>query len=351
MATRGRVALGLWLVVGGCGDDGGATAGSTSTATTLTTAMMGTTTVVDPTSGGAGTTTTASGGASEGEATSASEATSAGVSTGTGGTSGETKLDAGGGETGETGETGGETGGGLCPVECKADAAGQLAGDWLLHIGNDALLRVSVADGTTTKLCDIEGSSNANSVTFTRDNRLMASGGGALTEIDPCTCIGTKVGSYPNGLGMVNGIAPDEGNDLFGISGQANKLIRIDADTAAVTEVGDLGGSWGTHGLTWSEGDQTLYGINGSDDSLYKIDKNTGFATLIGDTMVSFGHVGVEEHPASGLLFACSMGPTLVRIDKNTGVATPIGPIEGIDDCTNLGAPWTGSEVCLPIPG
>jgi hypothetical protein len=45
------------------------------------------------------------------------------------------------------------------------------------------------------------------------------------------------------------------------------------------------------------------------------------------------------------------MGPTLVRIDKSTAIAAPIGPIEGIADCTNLGAPWTGSEICLPTPG
>lgn len=348
MATRARVMLGLWIGCAACGDDGGATAGSTSSATTVTTATNGTTTGVDPTSGGAGTTTSASGGASEGgTTTSTGGSTSAEVSTGPGVTSGETKLDVGA----QLDLGGGETGGGLCPETCKADEAGQLAGDWLLHVADNTLLRVSVADGTTTKLCDIVGTAPATSVTFTRDNRLMTSGGGVLTEIDPCTCVATKIGSYPMGFGGVNGIAPDEGNDLFGISGMANKLIRIDADTAAVTEVGDLGGNWGTHGLTWSEGDMTLYGINGSDDSLYKIDKGTGFATLIGDTMVSFGHVGVEEHPASGLLFACSQGPTLVRIDKNTGIATPIAPIQGISDCTNLGAPWTGSEVCLPVPG
>jgi len=344
MVTRGRVVLGLWVGLVGCGDDGGATAGSTSTA--VTTAMMSTTTVVDPTSGGEG--TTASGGASEsGETSTSGGSTSADVSTGTGVTSGEMKLDVAAPDDLGGGETGVE----LCPEECKADAAGQLAGDWLLHVGDNALLRVAVADGTTTKLCDIEGPAPATSVTFTRDNRLMTSGGGVLTEIDPCTCVATMIGTYPQGFGGVNGIAPDEGDDLFGISGMANKLIRIDADTAAVTEVGDLGGDWGTHGLTWSEGDMTLYGINGNDDSLYRIDKETGFATLIGDTTVNFGHVGVDEHPASGLLFACSAGPTLVRVDKDSAVATPIGPIQGITGCTNLGAPWTGSEICLPIPG
>jgi hypothetical protein len=228
-------------------------------------------------------------------------------------------------------------GSGECPDECHADAVGQAAGDWLLHLAGDGeLAMVFVADGTTEALCTVQGLAGALSLTFTRDNRLMASNGSDLYEIDPCSCIASEIGAFTHG-------------GIF--SSSAGKLVRIDTSDGSTTEVGDLGVMFGTHGATWSEEDATLYAINGSDDELYDVDQATGAASPVGPLGVGFFTVGVEVHPASGLLYGCTgNGGQLYGIDKLAGTATFIGDMGVVGSCTNLGAPWSTSDVCLPPP-
>lgn len=326
-----------------------ATSTSTTAATTGATGSGGATTTAAPTttaettsSGTTTAATTESGGeSSSGAPESSTGAESSGTSTGDDTTVGM-KLDVG--VMPDVG--GGDTAPDNCSSECEADEAGQMAGDWLLHIGGGTLYRVNVADATKLGLC--KKVLSATSLTFTRDNRLFSSSGSELHEIDPCTCEATVVGEYPPGFNGINGIAPDEGNGLFGFSSQANALVRIDPDTAAVTEVGKVGFVFNTHGAAWSEQDQTLYFLTKS--TLYTVDTQTGVATEIGPLGVDFSTVGVEEHPATGELYGCTGTGNLYHIDKVTAQATLIGSL-GLGSCTNLGAPWTSSQVCLPIPG
>ena len=343
----------LCLLFAACGEDTDArptSATAATSATSVTSATSATTTAAStdpaPLTDGMGSEATANPGASSVGSTTGADTTAAGT---TGGASTSApKLD-----VGAVPDFGGETGdGAMCEEMCQADKAGQVGGDWRLHISSaNALMLVDVSDGSTTEVCKVTGIGFIKSLTFTRTNRLLASDGAILYEIDPCTCKGAQIGVFSPGYGSIYGISPDEGDDLFGISAQANALVRIDSDTAKTTEIGPLGGIWGNHGATWSEQEQRIYAINGGTNSLYTVDPQTGAATLIAKLSVTFSTVGAEIHPATGRLYGCTGTGKLYEIDKATAKATEIGAIQGIGTCTNLGAPWTGSDVCLPVPG
>lgn len=347
--TRLFSALVSCVLIAGCSDDGGGT--TTSATTTITTApattsttdvvTTGATTTADVNTGSGSETATGTTGGATSTTSTTSTGTTADVSTGDPppDTTDAVKLD-----LPVTPDLGRRDN---CSLECESDQAGQEGGDWLLQIEGSTLYRVNVADASAVALCDKVGS--ATSLTFTRDNRLLSSTGGSLNLIDPCTCTSVEVGKYPNALAAINGIAPDEGNELFGFSANADALVRIDTATAAVTEIGKVGFNFGTHGAAWSEQDQTLYLLTGS--KLYTVDTQTGVATEIGPLGVNFGTVGVELHPATGRLYGCTGNGNLYEIDKNTAKATLVGPLGSGTGCTNLGAPWSNTEVCLPIPG
>lgn len=345
MQTRSIFLLVSIVLFAACSDDGRGASTSAATAATITTGpgttgtteaataggstASGATTDAAPTSGSGGETTSGTTGGS-------TDAASSGTSSGDASTAG-VKLD-----VGAVPDVGG---GGNCSSECASDQAGQLAGDWLLHIEGGNLYQVDVAGGNAVLLCEKIG--GANTLTFTRDNRLFATSGITLVQIDPCTCTGTQIGAF--GHPQIFGIAPDEGNELFGFSAQANALVRIDTQTGQTTEVGQVGFMFGKHGAAWSEQDQTLYFVTGN--TLYTVDIQTGQATEVGPLGVDFGDVGVEQHPATAELYGCTGDGNLYAIDKLTGAASLIGPIGTGGNCTNLGAPWTETEVCLPIPG
>jgi hypothetical protein len=237
-------------------------------------------------------------------------------------------------------------GDGACGRSCQPDEAGQAGGDWLLHIREDVLYLVEVADGSKTALC--EGIGTSVSLTFTRDNRLFSSTGGALFEIDPCNCTASEVGQFPPGFANIYGIAPDDGDELFGVSGEAEALVRIDTQTAQTTVVAQFEFDVVNNGATWSEMDQALFLLTAG--RLYTVDIHSGVATEVGLLDVEFTTVGLEEHPATGLLYGCTEGGLLYEIDKATAQTTLVGTIEDSTGCTNLGAPWSDSDVCLPIP-
>jgi len=337
------------LLAASCGDDASTSADpftSASGATSVTTATTAAATAAVGSQGdGSGTSTGATGDGS----TDASTSSTTSLTTSSTSSDGGIKLDLGAppDSSDETGD-----GGDACLPECATDQDGQANGDWLLHVSSaNDLMTVNVADGSTVTLCKITGASGIVSLTFTRTNRLLASNGASLFELDPCTCKGSMLGVFSPGLGSIYGIAPDEGEQLLGISAQAGALVRIDGLTAKTTEIGPLGGSWGTHGATWSEAEGLVYAINGATNSLYRVDSKTGVATLVGALSAPFSTVGVEIHPATSRLYGCTAGGKFYEIDKATAKATAIGTIEGVSGCTNLGAPWGGTGVCLPIPG
>ncbi|MDP6945044.1 MAG: hypothetical protein QF464_12905, partial [Myxococcota bacterium] len=72
----------------------------------------------------------------------------------------------------------------------------------------------------------------------------------------------------------------------------------------------------------------------------------TGAATLVAPLSQPMGTVGIEMHPANGLLYACSDAAHLLEIDIATGQVTDIGDMGQNTACNNLAAPWKSVE-CL----
>ncbi len=223
-----------------------------------------------------------------------------------------------------------------------AEATAPVAPLFLLSIDNASrwLQKVDVTTGKTTNLCKLGNTDAYPSLTFRRDNGLMASRkASALDAIDPCTCQITPIGSY-GGASSVNGITSDHSQGLFGLSAGLQALIAIDVKTGAAKTVGPLGIELGAHGATWSDGLQALYAINGKDDSLYVVDPKTGKATLKAKLSKPFGMVGMELHPQNGKIYACSDNNVLYEVDQVTGQVTEVGPMAQAGPCTNLAAPW-----------
>jgi hypothetical protein len=236
-----------------------------------------------------------------------------------------------------------------CPDSCLPSVGEENMYDslWLLHLRQNEMMRVDVETGEAELLCELAGDTGAfKTLTFTRDNRLMASDGLNLFEIEPCTCQSTKLGQF-NHSGIY-GIAPDDGEDLFGISANADSLVRIDSETGETTEIGPLGISIYTHGATWFDDEDLIYAVKGGASELYTVDPDTGSAELVAPLSVNFVTVGLEMHPESGMLYGCTSDAILYQVDPNDGQATEVGPM-GVNGCTNLGAPWAdGGQICLP---
>ena len=239
----------------------------------------------------------------------------------------------------------------LGPGDTTSDGPDPVKPLWLLSINNGAqtIQRVDVDTGIGTTLCKLNGGSGTvfqktsyPSLTFSRNKYLYASRMGSwLDVIDPCTCEVTSVGSY-GGWSGVNGITSNHGNDLFGVSSTTDELIGIATSTGLATTVGTgLGVDFGTGGATWSDFGKTLYAINGTDNSLYKVHPVTGEASLVVELSMDFGTVGIELHPANGVIYACTTNAVLREVDPLTGVVTEKpNPIGQTGSCTNLAAPW-----------
>ena len=247
----------------------------------------------------------------------------------------------------------------VCPTDCTATDPDGADGLWLLHVGNSKLWYVEVATGESTELCTLPEPYDEMAfvgLTMTRDNRLLAVPAmpeqrQPLYEINPCTCGVQELGLIPEAFLGVRGIAPDEDEGLFGLSGEADALVRIEVSDASATEVGPLGEGFSKLGLTWSEDENKLYAINAETDGLYKVDPVTGTATLEVTLQLDFTSIGVELHPADDTIYACTSDNMLYRVNRNTGQVEEIGgPVgDGTGACSNLGAPWeVGGKVCLP---
>jgi hypothetical protein len=116
-------------------------------------------------------------------------------------------------------------------------------------------------------------------------------------------------------------------------------LLDIDTSDAMATVIGmGLGVNFGNHGSTWSDDIGNLWSINAADDVLYQIDVMTGVASYQADLDVAFSTVGIEWHPANGMLYACTDGH-LYEVDPTDGSTVEIGNLG--HGCTNLAAQWT----------
>ena len=226
---------------------------------------------------------------------------------------------------------------------------GTTAPPWLLSIDNASrtLRKVDIVTGKSAVVCTLPNKYAYPSLTFRRDNALMASRkGSALDLINPCTCEVTAIGTYGGGATSVNGITSDHAQGLYGISAGLQSLIAIDSTTGIATVIGPLGVKFGANGATWSDELKALYAINGADDTLYTVNPQTGAATFQAKLSQSFVSVGVERHPGNGKIYACSDDAALREVDPQTGMVTVIGPMGEAGGCTNLAAPW-GPVACV----
>ena len=213
------------------------------------------------------------------------------------------------------------------------------------------LFHVDIETGEAESVCVLTDAdtqqpltSRGPSLTFTRDDRLIASFTTYIAEITLPDCQVHYIGDI--GFGQVFGIMPDEGNELYAISSASDALIHIDTGSGQGMEIGPLGQGWGTAGGTWIEATQDVIGLRASDDGIYDIDQNNGMAALLGNIDVDFYNVGIEFHPLTEQLYACSSDAHLYRIEDDY-TTTDLGPMGLATSCTNLGAPWS-TEVLLP---
>ena len=79
---------------------------------------------------------------------------------------------------------------------------------------------------------------------------------------------------------------------------------------------------------------------------LYDVDQNSGMVSLLSFLQVNFSTVGIEYHPLTEQLYACTGDNNLYRIEDDYSI-TNLGPMGLHNACTNLGAPWS-ENVQLP---
>jgi hypothetical protein len=213
--------------------------------------------------------------------------------------------------------------------------------DGILRIAGTRLLDVDPATGSASTICDLEGLGDAGtqSVAFTRDGRIMATYDSAeLWEIDPCSCTASAVGAV--GYRGLAGMTPDDANGLWAIASEEDMLVRIDPATGAGTPIGPL---------AWSEDDQRLYVLLGSGPAeIHTADPLSGALSFMSLVGVFYSSVGVEYHPGTGELFACTADGFLNVIDPETGSVSAVGAT-GYEDCDNLAVPPVPMAIdCLP---
>ncbi len=277
------------------------------------------------------------------------------VSTSGGGGSGAGGSSSGSGGSGAAGGGGAGTGG----SSSGSGGAGGGGGDggaaplYLVSIDHAAspstLLKIDALTGVGQVACTLPPAVdgiNYHSSTFSREGTLFGSNyqDGTLDVIDPCSCTVSPVGQ--TGYGAIPGITADYALGLYGIETTNDLLLALDPNTAVGTQVGPLGADFTTSGATWSDqldaGYGGLYGINGATNQLYTIDRDTGAATVAANiTGVVFASVGIELHPATGVIYGCTTDAVLYWVDSTTGVASAVGNGMGhVASCNNLAAPW-----------
>ncbi len=276
-------------------------------------------------------------------------------STDTGSTSGTSGTSEGSTGSSSEGSSGGSSG-----EESGSSSGGEVveAPPWMVSLdlvaGATHLIQVDIDTAATLDFCTVINTNNgqpfssyAYSATFTRDDRLVFSTGNQLWEIELPTCEAAPIG--PIGFSQVYGIAPDEGNDLFGLDAATDVLLRIDATTGVGTEVGGLGSNWSTLGVTWDEAAQQILGVNGNTDELNDIDPATGMASVLQALGIDVFQVAFEYHSRTELSYVCSDDSQLLRIEAD-GSLTDLGNLGLNLGCLNLAAPWSDAAGLPPLP-
>ncbi len=173
----------------------------------------------------------------------------------------------------------------------------------------DRLLELNPNTGSLLNTIDIGiSSSGEGALDFRSDGvgflSMSPAGSGQLFRFD-VSPPGSSPITPPGGLvPMMDGLAFDASDVLYGLNGGGDSLYTINQTTGATTFVGRTGitGSFNLGGLTFDQ-DGTLYAAlsnSGSDSFLYRLNKTTALATLVG---------GIGINGVSGLTAAVTVIP------------------------------------------
>src|SRR3569623_1389490 len=224
-------------------------------------------------------------------------------------------------------------------------------------LGDQYLLRVQAATGTTSAVAKITGVSGAlyGLAYDPNTNRLYGVNGSSLYRSDTVSAAATLVGSTG---ANPRGLAFDEFNNILYASDiAADQLLRLNTSSGTATLIGTgFGAGFGDiEGLAFDPVALTLYGINtdpvGNNPRLVTVNTTSGIASPVGAVLHEDVRGAIVYDPASGVLYGVvsdSDGGKLVTIDLATGTATPVGNL-GISCCVDGLAfkPSTGALYAL----
>ncbi|MGH7491848.1 MAG: T9SS type A sorting domain-containing protein, partial [bacterium] len=160
----------------------------------------------------------------------------------------------------------------------------------------------------------------------------------ALFKLNVHTGSAYSVGyTYTNtgaGVDDINSLAfNDETNELYGITVNGDRLLKIDTTTARVTMYAspittmdvDLEGASFDHSVSPAQ----LYVISeGSDGEIFRVNTSTGRGLLVGDTIEGMETI---EFTKDGRLFAANHEGSIYEINRTTYVATLFALIPELD--------------------
>ncbi|MEM7155213.1 MAG: hypothetical protein AAF799_20360 [Myxococcota bacterium] len=284
--------------------------------------------------------------------------------------SGEVDLDTTASTVDESSGSDGDTGSGTTSGDMTDDTSSDSSSDsssgepepmappWMVALdnsmGNTHVVQFDIETAAALDFCTVTNAATGGAIdtfifssTFSRDDRLFFSTGDELWELALPSCEATLVGDF--GFADVYAIAPDEGNDLFGIDADTDSVLRIDADTGVGTVVGPIGEDWNAVGLTLNEDTSQLLALDIASDSLYEIDTTTGAPSLVQALAFDFAQVAFEYHGSTGRVYACASDNELRRIEDD-GSLTMLGQLPLDFGCLNMAAPWLDATGLPPMP-
>lgn len=143
--------------------------------------------------------------------------------------------------------------------------------------------------------------------------------GGEVGTIDRVT--GTFAPLFQTNLSGWQGMAWDEGTQMFYLANQSGQLYTLDPATGVTAPLG--GGGTGLITALAVDGNTDLYGINFSTGVVSRIDKASGLLTTVCTTITNLQGLGIDP---TGVWYAANTSnASLYRIDPLTGTATLVG--------------------------
>ncbi|MHC5064569.1 MAG: NHL repeat-containing protein [Planctomycetota bacterium] len=171
---------------------------------------------------------------------------------------------------------------------------------------------------------------------------------GEILSIDPSNSATRVVAGGAFGYREVRALARDSARDLFYLTDERSRLLRIDA-SGQVTQVGNIDGGVGDMAFDPDQGD--LLAIRGSSrllpTQILRIDPNNAEVTVVAETPGRFGALTYDRRMGRLISVARSAGglPTnrIVSIDVQTGESTTLFEEVNVNRVVGLSIdPFTG---------